>query len=415
MANYYDENNEPNKEILQQLAEDCADPDIATIIRCYDIGARGTDIIKQMNKSKVDQLKKCAVFLKIYPTGETTKLKAAIISDIVSHLNCLLRELCGICGVYYNIGVNDTPIYRCIICNQGGHDPCLDRINTMHRALDENQRNAFPFMCTSCLEDHKETKDEVIKVKAPRNKSSHTKADVVAGDLDDTKEEEGAEMNSSAHQKTEDSSDQDKKPICPQYKNGRCQNYETCKLTYNHPRRCRNMLSQGKCRFGNSCRYYHPKLCYKSMSDRKCLDSECRFFHIKKTQRHEEAFSYQLSDHTEQVAHHQSTNSQHYPSHVRQTQPQTAQETFLSEHIRETNSSIKQLTNLITTLIASRHVPAKPQIQEHTYQNPHHLVNQNQTHAHQEPTIHHAQEQAYQNHHQLVNQTHIPQTYPAQY
>ena len=172
------------------------------------------------------------------------------------------------------------------------------------------------------------------------------------------------------------------KPICPQYKYGRCPNYETCQLTYYHPRRCRNMLSLGKCRFGDKCRFYHPKICFNSMKDRKCTNLECRFFHLKYTRRYEEALSNQLhSEHHGQQPSSQdhATQSNYHQSY----QPQPVQPSFLSEHIKETNNTLKQLQTLISNLI----------------------TNQNR----QEQQNHYEQEFPYpsQNHHQV---THL--TYP---
>ena len=67
------------------------------------------------------------------------------------------------------------------------------------------------------------------------------------------------------------------KPTCPNYKFGRCEEYEVCKQTYNHPRRCRDMLTFGECRNGENCTYYHPKICKNSMESLKCTNLKCPY------------------------------------------------------------------------------------------------------------------------------------------
>ena len=75
------------------------------------------------------------------------------------------------------------------------------------------------------------------------------------------------------------------KQICPQYKFGRCTDYEYCKEKYDHPRRCRDMVTFGECKYGDNCKYYHPKICHKSMENLHCTDLSCPFFHLKWTKR----------------------------------------------------------------------------------------------------------------------------------
>ena len=79
------------------------------------------------------------------------------------------------------------------------------------------------------------------------------------------------------------------KPICPHYKLGtRCNDYDVCKETHSHPRRCREMMTFGECREGENCTYYHPRICRDSMQDLKCLNLKCPYFHLKWTKRYAE-------------------------------------------------------------------------------------------------------------------------------
>ena len=75
------------------------------------------------------------------------------------------------------------------------------------------------------------------------------------------------------------------KQICPQYEVGVCKNYDICKETYDHPRRCRDLLAFGECRRGNNCTSHHPKLCKNSVNNLVCMDQTCTYFHLEGTRR----------------------------------------------------------------------------------------------------------------------------------
>ena len=115
MADYHQANDEANKTIIQELAERSGDTEVSAIISCYNIGSTGTDIRKEMNKHKVAPLKKCATYLRIPTDADNPKKKPQVITDIMSKINCLLKDLCGVCGDYFNIDLNDQPLFTCII------------------------------------------------------------------------------------------------------------------------------------------------------------------------------------------------------------------------------------------------------------------------------------------------------------
>jgi hypothetical protein len=130
------------------------------------------------------------------------------------------------------------------------------------------------------------------------------------------------------------------------------------------------MLNKGKCRFRDKCRYFHPKLCIKSISDRKCTFLECPFFHISGTIRYEET-------HQTDPNSNPPVPDQEYHNSGDQI-PQPPQNTFLPEQM---SNSIKQLTNLVSTLMTSRHTPIN-HVQDPNYQMQY-QVNQNHPHVQQ--------------------------------
>ena len=304
MTDYHELNDEANKAILQELADESGDADIAAVISCYNIGAKGSDIRKEMAKQKVPEIKKCATYLGLYTGDDTKKLKAQIIIDIMSRLNCLLKDLCGICGEYYSNNLKDKPTFTCLICHQGCHSECFQPISTIFKVLDENQRKAIQFICTSCQSDHCVDEDKII-INAPKVKKSPTKMKPPPdGELEDQEEEEhdltqprqenqhDTPGSPSSHEENIHADDSGQHvaedtaniSICPMYKWGRCPDYKNC--NYRHPPRCWNWLSHGKCSFKNKCKYHHPPLCYNSIWEKQCLNLECKFFHITKTLRY---------------------------------------------------------------------------------------------------------------------------------
>ena len=304
MDDYNATNDEANKSILQKLAEDCEEEDTAAVIRCYSIGATGADIRKEMNKHKVGPLKKSAIYLGLYPKGDTKNLKTDIITDVITRLNSLLMDLCGACGVYFNNTLAEKPLFSCMLCHQGCHNDCFEPIYTMFNALDANQKKAIQFICTSCYSDHNEG-DEEITVNAPKVKKSPSKESQPPPSQENHEHEENSSLvtpdpgtpitneviivggsDGDSHQIQIENTDDDptKISVCPAYKWGRCPEYDTCQ--YRHPPRCWNWLTNGKCSFRKKCRYHHPPLCRNSLWEKKCFTPECKFFHTSKTMRY---------------------------------------------------------------------------------------------------------------------------------
>ena len=83
-------------------------------------------------------------------------------------------------------------------------------------------------------------------------------------------------------------------PICKHYRTGRCKFGVSGKkdgsCPYSHPKACTKFLtngsrSRGGCTKGSSCRLFHPSMCHSSMQERNCTRENCKFMHIKGTQR----------------------------------------------------------------------------------------------------------------------------------
>ena len=348
---------EENIDILLRNAEDDG---VKEIIQLFSPDETRSTNLKRFNARGVQKqaLEATINFLNSikgnYPSAtqrlrETSVNKLDLARDIVEWLTELIPQTCPICSVIYTSAEfgDDENYLSCFICNRKSHVECYKEHPT-------DVSIGIVYLCTSC------TQQKASPVAAKDEGSKETLEE------SDEKKSGNSEEGGPKDEPTDD--DKDNKPICPKYKHGRCDNYETCKLTFNHPRRCRNMLSLGKCRFGNSCRYFHPKICYKSMNDRKCTDLECRFFHLKYTKRYEESLDNQLNNqNVPQYTHDQSNHNQHHSNHERH-RPQSTQESFLSEQFMQTNSSIKELARLIHRLISNREEPVNHHVQEQAYQ-----------------------------------------------
>ena len=308
-------------------------------------------------------------------------------------------DLCGVCGDYYSVDLQDKPVFSCITCGQGCHDKCFDPVSTLFRGLDATYRKSMQFVCSTCYSDYKPDDEEVVvnAKKSPIKAKTPTHEEELDEEAEDetktpepitSKVEEKKQTTDTTnvnlprqdHQPLNTAETRQKKPMCPQYEDQiRCENYEACKAVYFHPRRCRNMLTFGKCRFGNRCRYHHPKICPKSLTEKKCTNLDCKLFHIKYTVRyshlsaaveeegrppwhpHPPAHSLnqhqQQTDHQHQLEtlnrqHHQEAHHQRQPSH--HNPPISQGNHFLFEHIKESNATMKNLQSLISSLIASQ-------------------------------------------------------------
>ena len=298
-SDYHQINDDQNRIILQTLMDSTDDEEVIKVISCFTIESTGADIVKRMSQLNVPSLKKASQYLDIPEATSKSKLKANIISDLVDRLNALLMEMCLLCGEYYSEEMHEKPLVKCILCQQGCHNACHEPIITHLKELDEKQLKCYPFMCASCLgENSKEPTNDMSL--APKNKKSPTKEIQKPKDTknkDDDVPGSPRSINGFIVEEPDDGKkandpkapevpkeDKSKIPVCPDYKWGRCPNYEQCQ--YRHPPRCWSWLEKGKCTYNKKCRYHHPPLCFTSLWEKQCFNQECKFFHLQKTKRY---------------------------------------------------------------------------------------------------------------------------------
>ena len=398
VQDYHSLNDDDNKAIIQQLIEECEDEEITAVLRCYVIGKPPKDIRKQLkNNHNLGPLAKAAAFLKI----TTTNLKKEeLITSIIRRMETLLKDLCGVCGEYYNNTLHDEPYFSCLICNQGCHQPCFEAVKTVMENMTENLRHSFPFVCTKCFGDFSDDHSAAPKaMKSPVKANPKdtvilgaeiTHEEVTVGDPEDADESQVV---------TEDQVGEGDTPtnvkICPRYKWGRCPEYDTCE--FRHPPRCWKWLEHGKCSYKSKCKFHHPPLCHDSLNNKQCFNGECRFFHLKRTLRykmddehlkdslqssnyhaqiHQPHLSYQnrlqpqavaFQPPTPQTFHAHPSNTQHQPRPVQQMQNPSSinrsDMSFLLQTIKGIKDELgKEIAELKGNLQARTRTEDKPQV-----------------------------------------------------
>ena len=297
---YHESCDDQNKVILQTLIDKTEDEDVKKVISCFTIDTTGAEIIKKMTALTMLPLKKAAHYLEIPERVLKSKLKAAIISDIVDRLNALLMEFCAICEEYYHEDLSEKPLVKCILCNQGCHNPCQEPIILRLSEFDTKQQLCRPFMCSSCISDHTEDDPDTNMAHARKNKKSpkkqiekptnnennHPTAPNSPRQTNSGNDSNGDLENPSGRKTTQTPEPPQQNasvPVCPDYKWGRCPKYEECQ--FRHPPRCWSWLEKGQCSYNRNCRFHHPPLCYTSLWERQCYNQDCKYFHLQKTKR----------------------------------------------------------------------------------------------------------------------------------
>ena len=349
---YHQINNVANKAILQELVENSGDEVTAEILKAYKIGASDSDIKKDFSKWKVAPLRTTAAYLRVETEG---KLKADIVNDIISRIEALLMELCAVCNKYYHNLPEDNPVYTCIVCQQGCHQPCYEEVFNALQLLDPKYHKSMQFICSSCQRGYQPKENISADENTSKVKKSPTKP---TGDTNEPLEEQQEPPEGDA-ETPEEGKDDAKTPdksqisdICPQYKWNKCPNYNQCQ--YKHPPRCRDLLRDGKCPYKKKCKYHHPPLCKYSIKDRKCINQECKYFHLAKTQRREvEEEKKHSSDPTpsQQLpnSHNQANNNQ--APHAHQNPPNLPQQTRSTLPTPNLNQSVDQTQNYMPFLL----------------------------------------------------------------
>ena len=348
---YNQECDNDNREILQQLAQASNNDDVISVISSYTIGQPDNEIRKKLDKLLLPPLKDAAAYLGLTVDGDKLKYKKDIITAIIQRIETLLKELCGVCGEYYNNKITDEPQFKCLICQQGCHQPCFDEMNTVLKDFKGEAKNAFHFICTACYSNYD-------SATTPKEKSSPTKQVATTSahqqqtppqPLDDqqnhpkppatqqqppatqqppneqnlSQQPPAPQQNPNQPPVTQQNQPEVRAQICNKYRRRECPHGASGKnlidgkqCEYSHPRRCRRYCHNGTHpKFGCTkpdCEQLHPKLCKYSVRNRVCTNLDCKFTHLKFTRRYDPFQSTEVNT---------NTNSSNYYDPQRQYQP----------------------------------------------------------------------------------------------
>lgn len=192
-------------------------------------------------------------------------------------------------------------------------------------------------------------------------------------------------------------------PICRFYSKNICKHGisgkgipgEQCK--FSHPKRCAKFTTHGTfrggCKKGNQCKDFHPLMCRDSLKAKKCTNMQCKFTHIKGTQRYER---YEPTKRYEPAYQSTDEQAQRYqqPTHPVNT-AHGQQGNYDQEHFLDVLNNLKQELFQMMEQKLARHVPPHqilmPQLppqQQNQMHHPQPMPQQNQMNQQFIPTYH---------------------------
>ena len=273
--NYYQLNDEQNTQIIKELAAKSTTTAVQKIILSYEAGKDGGIIRRRMNKFNLPQLQEAAELLKMNTVGVR---KPQLVSNIIHKIESFLREKCDVCEQYYNLKLEDEPLFRCEHCQQGCHTECFQELANV---MDKKKFHMFKYYCTKCLKNvEQETRHEPGVPPPPAEQLNSTRISTRDPDVSQQRDQE-----------SDDSEDSDEpRRICKFYIRGKCKfgstgtRGGTCR--FEHPEPCKPFSHHGATSRGcqdDRCTLWHPPLCRRSTNYRKCFRQDCHFWHLRGT------------------------------------------------------------------------------------------------------------------------------------
>ena len=227
--------------------------------------------------------------------------KSELFNQLITFVQITLGHLCLTCKASYlpysEINRSDgEDEVSCFICSIPAHKGCVKKEYV-------NTENGLVFLCEYCLlhkgKDDVPVDDPTIKPPPPLTKDESDSADSTSSDSED---EDSATNRNKGRKKKEkqklpgsesgEDRSQPLKRICRFYTRGNCKHgifgTRDGKCGFDHPPMCKPYQQYGR-RGPNGCKgdcnLWHPKLCYKALDFGECLNSECKFWHVKGTRR----------------------------------------------------------------------------------------------------------------------------------
>ena len=280
--NYNQLNDEQNTQIIKELAAKSTTTAVQKIILSYDIGKDGAFIRRRMNKYNLPQLQEAAVLLRMNTDGVR---KPQLVSNIIHKIESFLREKCDVCEHYYNLELEDEPLFRCEHCQQGCHTECFQELATV---MDKKKFHMFKYYCTKCLKNvEQETRHEPGVPPPPIDQLNSTR---ISNRDPDVSHPRDPYVSHHSDQEIDNEESDEPRRICKFYIRGKCKfgstgtRGGTCR--FEHPEPCKPFSQHGATSRGcqnDRCPLWHPPLCRRSTNYRKCFRQDCHFWHLRGT------------------------------------------------------------------------------------------------------------------------------------
>ena len=288
-----------NTDIVTALINE-APEDVKPVLEAYNVNKLHSDYKKEITQDNTKEVLLAAtVFLKVQPRN---KHIGSITKAIVLGVQNFLHELCENCKEYYTVPYHDTPSLRCQNCGQGCHEACYGMCKHLP---------GIEWSCSSCnvsgiqakeKSDDQEVGEEVVEVEStPPANDEHKDSENIHFGEDGYPESFQRPPPSQKQKPSDDQNEREPdpkvdKPMCKFFQHSRCKHGisgKDCK--YRHEPVCGKFLRNGNkgrygCNKGSNCSLFHPKMCWDSMNYRICKRENCKFMHIKGTNKPGQSF-----------------------------------------------------------------------------------------------------------------------------
>ena len=290
---------------------------VKRVISTYDANQSYKLNLKNLRSCKAPPLEECATFLGLTPRDDDGKKLyqnlSILIDRIILKIEALFEMECGDCHEMYRNTLQDEPLLHCRLCLQGSHncESMKRKYDSLKPFMEASELpEGFSWLCHECLK-----KNQTDNLKPPSKAVAKTadtgKLEAVLEKDEEEHEEEEEEEDEEERESPrrgrgnenppirapKDRAQTSKDNICQAYKRRQCPHGRKGDLLINgekcqsdHPPRCRRFSNfgpnaKGGCNKGQSCRFWHPRICKDSMKNRRCINEDCTFFHLRGTAR----------------------------------------------------------------------------------------------------------------------------------
>ena len=327
---------EEQRAIIAALCAGATNDTVRNCLRKYDPVKTAYQIEKELKKDRKEVLVNSLEYLGV--PGMNQYKAEALPHEIVCKIQNLLPDMCHLCKQTFCVKMGEKPIISCVRCGQGCHNSCV--LQLLGKAEGElNPSNNFGadfinpystlglfYLCDYCQKDVIPQKEQLmVRQSSRRVSTSESPPQILSSqpspaDVASTGDDSAIENPPQNHDSVEpvrrgenrvapevnvargnsnqrpNSRGEIPPPVCKHYKTGRCKHGVSGKkdgvCPYSHPKPCSKFLTNGSrrrggCTKGENCRLYHPSMCHSSVRERKCLRENCKFMHVRGTQRTE--------------------------------------------------------------------------------------------------------------------------------